>query len=229
MESRVATINDADLTLEKRILSGGDEGAEEYLLTSWFYRGMEAIRNARLANGLTQRDVAEKLRTTQSVVARLENAHRGTFSLERFLRYAWACGAAPLDFAHVAPAELRQFAAHDPGAPRTAEAIRNWQLADALRPWQLSVGGELTITDPSGNPFTCTFSFEKPGVTTTSAAPRETAVSTWDQREPGRLGEPASQPWPTAWFGNGYEATTVSRDEGRRREIAPVLIDRSAA
>lgn len=121
MAAWVQTVDDP--TVEQELIAEGDEGAEEYLLTSWFYRAMETIRDTRIANGVTQEAVAAALGTTQSAVARLENAHRGNFSLDRFLRYAWACGAAPLDFDHVSPTLLQRLALRDPGASRThAEA-----------------------------------------------------------------------------------------------------------
>lgn len=151
MEFDGARAGTPGLTLEQRILAGSEEGAGEYLRTSWFYRAMEAIRETRLANGLTQAEVAAKIGTTQSAIARLENAHRGNFSLDRFLEYAWACGAASLDFASVSVEELRRYAGNDPGAPRTTEALRAWRLADAFRSWQLSANFDAFTPATGGN------------------------------------------------------------------------------
>lgn len=121
---------DADLDrsaeIHKQILE--DPGAAAtYLRSSWFYRTMEAIRDARLRNGLTQQDIAEKLGTTQSAIARLENAHTGNFSLDRLLKYAWACGAAPLDLEFVVPEELRQLALNAPRETSTAQTFADWK------------------------------------------------------------------------------------------------------
>lgn len=115
----------------EEILESADMGvAEGYLLASWFYRAMEAIKDARLRNGLTQSDVAEKIGTTQSVIARMENAHRGNFSVARFLDYAWACGAAPLELEFVSPETLRRFAIEQPGQAKGAETLDAWRPSE---------------------------------------------------------------------------------------------------
>jgi transcriptional regulator with XRE-family HTH domain len=139
--------------LERKILKGSEEGACEYLLRGWFYHAMEAARDARIRNGLKQAEIADKLGTTQSAVARLENAHRGNFSLDRFLRYAWACGAAPLDLEFVPPAQLCQYSLRDPSAPRTARAFRWRQVFEDVEEqsdWFLRLGS--TWLDPVDPP-----------------------------------------------------------------------------
>lgn len=152
-------LEDEELTLEQRILTESEEAAGEYLKATWFYRAMEGIREARIQSGLTQSDVAEKIGTTQSVIARLENAYEGTFSLNRFLEYAWASGAAPLDLTWVSPDELRAFAALNPAAPRTEEAVRLWTVLrrvwglgepnEGERPMQRTISTSLPSTRPS--------------------------------------------------------------------------------
>lgn len=114
--------------LERKILAESEEGAREYLLQTWFYHAMEAVHAARLRNDLTQAEIAERMGTTQSAVARLENAHIGNFSLDRFLHYAWECGVAPLDLEFVPTQRLRQYALEEPSAPRTAQALRWRQI-----------------------------------------------------------------------------------------------------
>lgn len=114
--------------LERKILAESEEGAREYLLQTWFYHAMEAVHAARLRNDLTQAEIAEKMGTTQSAVARLENAHSGNFSLDRFLHYAWECGVAPLDLEFAPTHRLRHYALNEPSAPRTAEAFRWRQI-----------------------------------------------------------------------------------------------------
>lgn len=158
-ESRVEP-DGAGLPPEHAILAAGDEGTEEYLLTGWFYRAMETIRDVRIKNGLTQEAIAKALGTTQSVVARLENSHRGAFSLERFLRYAWACGAAPLDFQQVSPSRLAELAMHDPVAPRTTNADWMQTLSEALGVGRLTVAANITWEEGIGEPVTWTVSFE---------------------------------------------------------------------
>jgi transcriptional regulator with XRE-family HTH domain len=123
---------DRSAAVDKQILDD-PEAAAAYLRSSWFYRTMETIRNARLRNGLTQQDIADKLGTTQSAIARLENAHTGNFSLDRLLKYAWACGAAPLDLEFAAPEELRAYAQEHPRGSRTYTDLLDWKRNGFLR------------------------------------------------------------------------------------------------
>ena len=129
-----------ELTPSQKAIHESLTGAKEYLLSAWFYRAMEEIRDARIRNKLTQKEVAERLGTTQSAVARLESAHRGTFSLERFLEYAWASGLGPLDAAFVPAEELRWFAFEDPLAARTVTSVRD------LRPNSYSPGVNINFS-----------------------------------------------------------------------------------
>ncbi len=54
------------------------------------------LHTIRQAAGLTQAEVAEKLDTQQSAIARWEADTTGALSLENFARIAQACGYAPL-------------------------------------------------------------------------------------------------------------------------------------
>ena len=160
--SRVARTDDAVMTAEQELIAESEDGAEEYLLTSWFYRAMEAIRETRITNNLTQEAVARALGTSQSVVARIENSHVGNFSLDRFLRYAWACGAAPLDFEQVSPHVLRGIALRDLQAPRTANNARFVRLADALNLGQLTMDAAWTREPTGDESVTFTVSIKAP-------------------------------------------------------------------
>lgn len=55
------------------------------------FRGGGMIREARLRSGLTQQELAERLGTTQSVVARWEAGHRSP-TVEAMVRAVRACG-----------------------------------------------------------------------------------------------------------------------------------------
>jgi len=54
-------------------------------------RGGELIREARLRSGLTQQELAERLGTAQSVIARWESGHRSP-TVETLVRAVRACG-----------------------------------------------------------------------------------------------------------------------------------------
>jgi len=76
--------------LRKRLLSDPAVRAE-YERLGPVYELVGALIAARHEAGLTQKDIAERMGTTQSVVARLENAHHLP-SLDLLTRYAEAVG-----------------------------------------------------------------------------------------------------------------------------------------
>jgi transcriptional regulator with XRE-family HTH domain len=55
------------------------------------FRGGELIREARLRSGLTQQDLADRLGTSQSVIARWESGRRSP-TVETLLRAVRSCG-----------------------------------------------------------------------------------------------------------------------------------------
>lgn len=76
--------------LKKRLLASPEVRAE-YERLGPVYALVGAMVEARHAAGLTQQEVAARMGTTQSVVARLENAHHMP-SLDLVTRYASALG-----------------------------------------------------------------------------------------------------------------------------------------
>ena len=101
-----------------------EESAKDYLRESWLAGTMALLARARWATNLTQADVAERLGTTQSAIARLERAY--DTSLARFWEYLYACGVVPLETETVPFADLREFVRQQPGADRTAEPVKKW-------------------------------------------------------------------------------------------------------
>jgi predicted transcriptional regulator len=77
-------------TLKERLLNDPNVKAE-YDRLGPVYEVVGAMVEARHDAGLTQKDVAERMGTTQSVIARLENAHHLP-TLEFVARYASAIG-----------------------------------------------------------------------------------------------------------------------------------------
>lgn len=72
-----------------------DEGTVAYLRQWWLSDVMDALVSVRLRVGLTQREVAERMGTTQSAIARMERCDDGGVSLRRYVDYAVACGVLP--------------------------------------------------------------------------------------------------------------------------------------
>lgn len=190
-----------ELTPSQKAIRESLAGAKEYLLSAWFYRAMEEIRDARIQNKLTQKEVAERLGTTQSAVARLENAHRGTFSLERFLEYAWASGLGPLDAAFVPAEELRWFAFEDPLAARTMSSVRD------LRPnaCQPGVNNDFPY---SNTPYNVTWHHCAPRTRSDAPVPiTETAVVA------NSRGESPNRPATSAAAGSQSDVPSIPRQK----------------
>ena len=97
-----------DLALD--ILRGPDEPAVTYLRHRWLGMVMADLRQARRDAGLSQAEVAERLGTTQSAIARLERDHDGSISLHRLVDYVLACGVLPEMLSLRPIAEVRQMA-----------------------------------------------------------------------------------------------------------------------
>lgn len=68
------------------------ETRDEWLVGGWYADLITQAIGARTREGLTQKDIAEKLGTTQSVVARMENDFEGRVGSKRLFLYLLACG-----------------------------------------------------------------------------------------------------------------------------------------
>lgn len=81
----------------RSILEESDESAKAYLRQSWLSAAMGALWEARRDAGLTQAQVAERMGTTQSAVARMENDQQGRITLHKYIDFVLACDRVPLD------------------------------------------------------------------------------------------------------------------------------------
>ena len=102
----------------RNLLENDDEAAREYLKESFLTRAMLALFNARRDAGLTQAQVAERLGTKQSSIARLERDLSGSVTLRRFVEVALACGMMPFDVALAPVEDIRRAAIERPDEPR---------------------------------------------------------------------------------------------------------------
>jgi hypothetical protein len=108
----------------RRYVEESEESAKIYLRESWLAGMMATLYRARWAANLTQAEVAERLGTTQSAVARLERAE--DTSLRRFWEYLYACGVTPVEIETVPFDNLREYVRQHPGDDRTAEPVKKW-------------------------------------------------------------------------------------------------------
>ncbi len=73
----------------------GKEFASEYFKSAFLASAVNALFYMRRQAGLTQAQVAERLNTKQSAVARLEGDFDGGISLHRYVDFALACDMVP--------------------------------------------------------------------------------------------------------------------------------------
>lgn len=121
--------------IARSFLRESDESARVFLRQSWLSHVVSSLRTARIEAGLTQRDVATRLGTTQSAIARLENDDEGSMSLRRVIDYALACGVSPFDVCFRPFEEQRAFALEEPDGSRTEGAFISWRSRIEHRAW----------------------------------------------------------------------------------------------
>lgn len=73
----------------------GKDFAAGYLKSGFLSSAVDTLFYMRLQAGLTQAQVAERLHTKQSAIARLESDSDGGISLRRYVEFALACGMVP--------------------------------------------------------------------------------------------------------------------------------------
>lgn len=105
----------------------GEEFSRGFLRASFLSSALDALFYARRRAGLTQAQVAEKLNTKQSAVARLEADVEGAMSLRRYVDFALACGMIPLDFMLIPVDTAIQYTRENPEASLTPENYYAWQ------------------------------------------------------------------------------------------------------
>ncbi len=123
----------------------GQEFAEEYLKADFLSSAANALFSIRHQAGLTQAQVAERLNTKQSAIARLEADFDGSMSLRRYIEYALACGVIPHHITFAPVETARTFVIVQPETPFTQENQYNWLKAT----FQLVLRPTATVFQPT--------------------------------------------------------------------------------
>lgn len=105
------------------------EFAEEYLKADFLSSAANTLFTIRHQAGLTQAQVAERLHTKQSAIARLEADFDGSMSLRRYIEFALVCGVIPHHITFAPVETARAFVIAQPETPFTQENQRNWRKA----------------------------------------------------------------------------------------------------
>lgn len=127
-------------TLEDSIrddLKEGGEVARAYLRQTWLSRAISTLGEARRAAGLTQAEVAERMGSSQSAVARWERDDIGSISLRRYVDFMLACDAFPMDVEYRPFETARALLFANPDTRCTADLCdSNLRSAEAPSPQQ---------------------------------------------------------------------------------------------
>jgi len=110
----------------------GQEFAVEYLKADFLASSANALFHIRRLAGLTQTEIAERLNTKQSAIARLEADFDGSMTLRRFVEFALACGMAPHHITFAPVVEARDFVIAQPDKVFTPENHLAW-VSDKFR------------------------------------------------------------------------------------------------
>ncbi len=110
----------------------GQEFALEYLKSDFLTAAVNALFYMRRESGLTQAQVAERLHTTQSAVARSEGDFDGGISLRRYVAFALACGMVPHNITFAPFNSVVSYTIAQPNIPFTQVNHQEWLKANFL-------------------------------------------------------------------------------------------------
>jgi transcriptional regulator with XRE-family HTH domain len=110
----------------------GQEFALEYLKSDFLTAAVNALFYMRRESGLTQAQVAERLHTTQSAVARTEGDFDGGISLRRYVDFALACGMVPHNITFAPLHSVVSYTIAQPNIPFTQVNHQEWLKANFL-------------------------------------------------------------------------------------------------
>ena len=110
----------------------GKEFASEYLKSAFLSSAVNALFYMRRQAGLTQAQVAERLNTTQSAVARLEGNFDGGMSLHRYVDFALACGMVPHSITFAPLESAISYTIAQPKMLYTEVNYQEWLKANSL-------------------------------------------------------------------------------------------------
>jgi len=110
----------------------GKEFACEYLKSAFLASAVNSLFYMRRQAGLTQAQVAERLHTKQSAIARLEGDFEGSISLRRYVDFALACDMLPHDITFAPLSLAVSYTLAQPNIPYTQANYQEWLNASSL-------------------------------------------------------------------------------------------------
>ena len=108
----------------------GKEFASEYFKSAFMSSAINALFYMRRQAGLTQAQVAERLNTKQSAIARFESDFDGGISLRRYADFALACGMVPHTITFAPLESAISYTIAQPKIPYTQVNHQEWLKAN---------------------------------------------------------------------------------------------------
>ncbi len=104
----------------------GKDFAEEYLKLAFLTSAANTLFYMRRQAGLTQAQIAERLNTKQSAVARIEGDFDGGISLRRYVEFALACDMVPHNITFASIESVISYTIAQPKIPFTQVNHQEW-------------------------------------------------------------------------------------------------------
>jgi transcriptional regulator with XRE-family HTH domain len=109
----------------------GKDFAVEYFKSGFMASAVDTLFYMRRQAGLTQAQVAERLNTKQSAIARLESDSDGGISLHRYIDFALACGMVPHNITFAPLESVINYRIAQPEIPYTQVNHQEWLKANS--------------------------------------------------------------------------------------------------
>ena len=179
----------------------GKEFATEYLKSAFLTSAVNALFYMRRQAGLTQAQVAERLNTKQSAIARLEGDFDGSIALHRYVDFALACGMVPHNITFAPLESAISYTIAQPKILYTQVNYQEWLKADS--------SSTLTSVEPESQPES-----NSEVISRTLQTQREAVFSL--EKSVGK--------WPTTSLNIASSVTTLGSDISTQGYYQPYLI-----
>lgn len=209
----------------------GHEFALEYLKSSFLTAAVNALFYMRRQSGLTQAQVAERLHTTQSAIARSEGDFDGGISLRRYVDFALACGMVPHDITFAPLESVVSYSIAQPNIPFTQVNHQEWLKANFLLPPTFdehvinAASNTMTTIQPEQTQSEAVFSLEE--------SPKKSSESSFklvptvrDASNPQKFVQQPLQ-WPLKLLLGRSITNTVSESQGKTLNLFSINGNRS--
>ena len=209
----------------------GHEFALEYFKSAFLTAAVNALFYMRRQSGLTQAQVAERLHTTQSAIARLEGDFDGGISLRRYVDFALACGMVPHDITFAPLESVVSYSIAQPNIPFTQVNHQEWLKANFLPPSTLDVSATyarsntVAINQLKQTQSEAVFSLEESSKKSSTSS-LKLVPTVRDASNPQKFVQPPLE-WSLQLLPERCITNTVSEPQGKTLNLFSTNVDQS--